>query len=379
MMRFPKIKEYLLFYKMPSFKGFEVIDKYKVEEWDKENNIYLENFSKADRERIGQISNGDNISTKDVEEALRLLRPVKKVSLSSKVKSLGIENEAINDWLFENSYRIVKTCGSASLAKLVARIRAKPKQDIACALSNEGVLFFYITDYNPNTPQPRLRVIFADENIYKNPCDFWQDIKTTGAIANEGGVQLLNGKKPEYLLYRIIKMVTKKEDLVLDFFGGSGTTGAVAHKMGRKYILCEQLDEHIEKEIERLSNVVLGDNTGISEATGWKGGGSFVYCELAKSNQLFVERIEAAKKESELEKIWSEMLATGFISCKIDPAKFSMKDEDFKALSLKDKKRILMDLLDMNQLYVNYCDIDDKTFKISPADKAFTRSFYGDK
>ena len=104
-----------------------------------------------------------------------------------------------------------------------------------------------------------------------------------------------------------------------------------------------------------------------------------MYCELTKSNQQFVERIEAAKKELELEKIWSEMFATGFISCKIDPAKFSMKDEDFKALSLKDKKRILMDLLDMNQLYVNYCDIDDKTFKISPADKAFTRSFYGDK
>ena len=81
----------------------------------------------------------------------------------------------------------------------------------------------------------------------------------------------------------------------------------------------------------------------------------------------------------ELEKIWDEMLATGFISCKIDPSAFSMMDEDFKALSLKDKKRILMDLLDMNQLYVNYCDIDDKTFRVSAADKAFTKSFYGDK
>jgi adenine-specific DNA-methyltransferase len=92
-----------------------------------------------------------------------------------------------------------------------------------------------------------------------------------------------------------------------------------------------------------------------------------------------VERIVAARKDSELKKIWAEMLETGFISCKIDPAKFSMKDEDFKGLSLKDKKRILMDLLDMNQLYVNYCDIDDKAFKVSAADKAFTKSFYGDK
>ena len=92
-----------------------------------------------------------------------------------------------------------------------------------------------------------------------------------------------------------------------------------------------------------------------------------------------MERIEAAEKDPELVKIWDEMLATGFISCKIAPAAFSMKDEDFKALPLVDKKRILMDLLDMNQLYVNYCDIDDKAFKVSAADKAFSRSFYGDK
>ena len=165
----------------------------------------------------------------------------------------------------------------------------------------------------------------------------------------------------------------------MDFFGGSGTTAAVAHKLGRRYILCEQLDKHVDIILRRLKKVIEGEQSGISKRNHWKGGGSFVYCELAKSNQLFVERIEAAKKDSELKKIWSEMLATGFISCKIEPSKFSMKDEDFKALSLKDKKRILMDLLDMNQLYVNYCDIDDKTFKVSAADKEFTKSFYGDK
>ena len=74
-----------------------------------------------------------------------------------------------------------------------------------------------------------------------------------------------------------------------------------------------------------------------------------------------------------------EMFATGFISCKLDPSRFSPDDEDYLALPLKDKKRILMDLLDLNQLYVNYCDMDDKTFKISAADKAFTKSFYEGK
>ena len=224
----------------------------------------------------------------------------------------------------------------------------------------------------------KLRMIDSRLSVTELLSDFWGHISWAG-IAKEGGVKLKNGKKPEKLIKQILELATEKGDIVLDYHLGSGTTCAVAHKMGRRYIGCEQLDYGANDSVVRLVNVINGDATGISEAVGWKGGGSFVYCELAKSNQQFVERIEAAKKESELEKIWSEMLATGFISCKIDPAKFSMKDEDFKSLSLKDKKRILMDLLDMNQLYVNYCDIDDKTFKISPADKAFTRSFYGDK
>lgn len=208
--------------------------------------------------------------------------------------------------------------------------------------------------------------------------DVWTDIKWTG-IAGEGGVKLKNGKKPELLLKRIIEFATDENDLVLDYHLGSGTTAAVAHKMNRRWIGIEQIDYGDNDGVERLKRVVDGDMSGISKLVGWKGGGSFVYCELAKSNQRFVDRIAAAKKDSELEKIWNEMIETGFISCKIDPSKFSMKDEDFKTLSLKDKKRILMDLLDMNQLYVNYCDIDDKTFKVSAADKAFTKSFYGDK
>ena len=214
------------------------------------------------------------------------------------------------------------------------------------------------------------------------PCiqltNIWNDTPYEG-ISKEGGVKLKGGKKPEKLIRRIIEMSSNPGDIVLDFHLGSGTTCAVAHKIGRRYIGVEQLQGQVDKLLVRLPSVISGEQSGISKAVGWKGGESFVYCELAKSNQKFVERIEAAKKDSELEKIWVEILETGFISCKIDPAKFSMKDEDFKVLSLKDKKRILMDLLDMNQLYVNYCDIDDKTFKVSAADKAFTKSFYGDK
>lgn len=224
--------------------------------------------------------------------------------------------------------------------------------------------------------------------LYRNvdgrdvPCmpltDVWADLKWTG-IANEGGVTLKNGKKPELLLKRVLEFATKENDVVLDFHLGSGTTAAVAHKMNRRWIGIEQLDYGENDSYVRMKNVVNGDKTGISKVVNWKGGGSFVYCELAKSNQVFVERIEKAKEDAELKKIWEEMFATGFISCKLDPSKFSPDDAEYLALPLKNKKRILMDLLDLNQLYVNYCDIDDKTFEISDADKAFTKSFYEGK
>ncbi len=214
--------------------------------------------------------------------------------------------------------------------------------------------------------------------------DFWDGSYGTNQRGADEIKQLFGNRafpfaKPELLMMNILSLATDEGDRVLDFCIGSGTTVAVAQKMGRRFVGIDQMDYIWDLAVKRLEKVIKGEACGISKVVNWRGGGSFIYCELAKSNQLFVERIEVAKKDSELVRIWDEMLETGFISCKIDPAKFSMDDEDFKDLSLADKKRILMDLLDMNQLYVNYCDIDDKTFKVSAADKAFTRSFYGDK
>lgn len=122
--------------------------------------------------------------------------------------------------------------------------------------------------------------------------DFWRDISWDG-IAKEGGVKLKNGKKPERLIKRIIGMATDSpEDIVLDFYLGSGTTAAVAHKMGLHYIGIEQLDYGENDSRVRLQNVINGDTTGISPAVQWKGGGSFVYCELADENhQLTDEEI----------------------------------------------------------------------------------------
>ena len=208
--------------------------------------------------------------------------------------------------------------------------------------------------------------------------DFWSHISWAG-IANEGGVKLKNGKKPEKLIKQIFELSTEAGDIVLDYHLGCGTTCAVAHKMGLKYIGCEQLDYGQNDSVVRLNNVINGDTTGISAAVNWHGGGSFVYCELAKLNQNYVDAIEGADTDEELNALLGEILKGGFISSYVDPREIDPKADDFKSLSIDDKKRLLMALLDKNMLYVNYCDMNDETFAISEEDKAFTNSFYKER
>lgn len=95
---------------------------------------------------------------------------------------------------------------------------------------------------------------------------------------------VFDNPKPEQLISRILHIATNKNDLVLDSFGGSGTTGAVAHKMGRRWIMVE-LGDHIHTHIiPRLKKVIDGEDPGgITKAVNWKGGGGFRYYRLAPS------------------------------------------------------------------------------------------------
>ena len=200
-----------------------------------------------------------------------------------------------------------------------------------------------------------------------------------GNCRGEGGVDIEGGKKPEQLLRFLLEYFSDENDLVCDFFGGSGSTFAAAHKLKRRYIGVEQMDYIDEYIVTRMKNVLSGDSTGISKEVNWQGGGSFVYCELAKLNQSTVEEIQAARSKSAVRAIYDKMADSGFISCKVSPSDIAEAAGDFAELSLKDQKRFLMELLDKNFLYVNYCDIDDEEFGIAEDDKAFSRSFYGEE
>lgn len=170
-----------------------------------------------------------------------------------------------------------------------------------------------------------------------------------------------------------LQIATDEDSIVLDFFGGSGTTGQAVLELNkrdngsRKFILVEQMDYIKTATVPRIEAVIKKN-----------GEGSFVYCELAKLNQKYVDSIRQAATDSELLSIFDEMKSTGFISHKINPKLFKDNIELFEELDFDSKKKMLIELLDKNLLYVNYCDIEDEEFAISDSDKEFTRSFYGE-
>ena len=115
---------------------------------------------------------------------------------------------------------------------------------------------------------------------------------------------------------------------------------------------------------------------GISKSVKWQGGGSFIYLELKKYNQIFIEQIEQAKDSNALLKIWEQMKAKSFLNYNVDIQKQDKHIEEFKQIELKQQKEHLVELLDKNQLYVNLSSINDKDFAVSKEEKQVSEVFY---
>lgn len=191
--------------------------------------------------------------------------------------------------------------------------------------------------------------------------------------------------KPESLLAMLIEITSMRDDLILDFHLGSGTTAAAAHKMGRRYIGIEQMDYINDITVPRLQKVIEGEQGGISKDVNWQGGGSFVYAELMELNAYFVHKIQAAQSYEDLEKLFSEMRTEAHLNYQVALENVLSTEYEvdgifqtvaFSDLDLDEQKRLLIGTLDKNQLYVVASDMDDSDLNISESDKAFTRSFY---
>jgi adenine-specific DNA-methyltransferase len=212
-----------------------------------------------------------------------------KVKQSQLRKHFGSDfEEAIEEFVFENADKVVQFASldekSVSKQAVLLKKESEENRGVTYLLERDGKRPYYV--HNGKLilfVKDRLSVIDNELSFSEPITDIWDDVLPND-LHNEGGVEFRKGKKPEKLIQRILLLATNEGDLVLDSFAGSGTTGAVAHKMKRRWILIEN-GEHCHTHIvPRLRKVIDGtDRGGITSAVNWQGGGGFRYFNLAPS------------------------------------------------------------------------------------------------
>lgn len=189
------------------------------------------------------------------------------------------------------------------------------------------------------------------------------------------GKKVFENPKNEYLIEKLLNISTKEGDLVMDFYLGTGTTCSTAHKMKRRYIGIEQMEYIEDITVERMKKVIDGEQGGISQNIGWNGGGSFVFCQLMLNSMSLLTKIDNSDENS-IFAVKDGLYKDKRIVPYILTDDLKLNDENFKLLTLDEKKDVLNKLVDKNQLYVHYSDIDDETYNITKNDKIFNKSFY---
>ncbi|HHF4806685.1 TPA: site-specific DNA-methyltransferase, partial [Haemophilus influenzae] len=212
----------------------------------------------------------------------------------------------------------------------------------------------------------------------------WDDVGTTTNgtqhLKELFRTNIFSNPKPEKLIKRIIELTTNENDIILDYHLGSGTTAAVAHKMNRQYIGIEQMDYIETLAVERLKKVIDGEQGGISKAVNWQGGGEFVYAELAPFNETAKQQILACENSDDIKTLFNELYERYFLKYNVSVDEFSqmINEPEFQSLPLDEQKQMMLEMLDLNQMYVSLSEIDDEQFAgcLNDDDKALSRAFY---
>ncbi|MGP9055420.1 DNA methyltransferase [Lactiplantibacillus plantarum] len=366
----PKLKDSIIIYKKESM----VINKqpYKLKEsWDKEYSKILMNFTNEDRKILDR-----GIKEKDLEVTRKTIESCRLSTLSKEFPDKKNDKK----WLHENAWRIVADKQNTGLDNLLSKSTKFWNGDVSAVSAKQGEITLFRTDkeFGKDT---RVEIVFADNNLTEHVGDLWTDISTSGGFSEEGGVKFPTAKKPEKLLKRLIEMFSKEGDIVLDFFAGSATTLAASLKLNRKFVGIEQMDYIDQISIKRLQNVISGETTGISKDVNWQGGGSFVYAELMEKNQGYLKDVQHAETTKQLENVVNRMIAGGAdFDFRVDVEKV-MQDPEYQAMSLANKKQLMVKVIDKNQLYYAYSDMEDRDVQelMSESDIAFNKSFYGER
>ncbi|WP_231174985.1 site-specific DNA-methyltransferase [Helicobacter pylori] len=356
-----KNAEYILIYSK-NMENFNFIRSlYVAKEWDEHYSIYIDSKTKKRETLLNFLKNRYENLTKD------------------KIIALYNDDKDFRDFIHKNADNIYRDNN--------AEINFNFTQEQESSLNNGEIVEYnqYLIFKNSNNIIRQFLKLSdaigetddfdAKIGLRKIRGDWWGGFyKDMMNINKEANLVWKAGKKPERLIRDILEISTQENDLVLDFFAGSGTTCAVAHKMKRRYIGIEQMDyiETITKE--RLKKVIEGEQGGISKKCDFKGGGSFVYAELKEVNLEIKKQILNAKSAGECLKIFND-LNERFLKrtdCKID----GIHSEEFQNLDLNGQKRIYCALLDSNEDYLNLGDIDEDTWEIDEITKKYNEIFY---
>lgn len=345
---------------------------FRAKDRDKRYNNFITNYS----------DHSSKWNFCSVLDAFSEYKQIKKNKLKKILKD-DFEHE-LEEFIYSNAEKVIQFVflddNSISDAAVKLKYQSKKDPSKVYILEREGKANYYL--YKGKAILfVRDRLIKIGDKYYFGELisDIWADVLPND-IHNEGGVKMRRGKKPEKLLQRIIELITNRGDRVMDFYLGTGTTCAVAHKIGRRYIGIEQLNYGKNDPLVRLNNVIKNkDRSGISKEVKWQGGGNFIYFELAKWNEKAKEKILACKKLQELEDLFDTLYEKYFLNYNLKIKEFKekvIKEDNFKKLSLDEQKKMFLSMLDLNQMYVQKTEMADKRFNINNNDQKLTEEFY---
>ncbi len=294
----------------------------------------------SNKEKFGVKKSLDGFRLKDERGDFKLV-PVDGPGGASKGNPFYIFEGIEGYWRFSKD-KMQKMYEDGLVVKTATGLQQKYYKEKA-ANSKQTVTTWWDENFLTSTATSELKKLMGDA-VFKNP-------------------------KNTNLIKRITELWTEKDDIILDYHAGSGTTAHAVLELNkeddgnRKFILCEQMD-YIETVTTARVKKVMNEHN------------EFIYIELKKYNQNFIEQIESAKDTITVLKIWEEMKAKSFLNYNVDIQKQEEHIEEFKALSLAEQKQHMVELLDKNQLYVNLSSLNDKDFAVSADDKKVTMDFY---
>ncbi len=225
---------------------------------------------------------------------------------------------------------------------------------------------------------------YYEQQVFKN---LWTDKKYFPEFQGTNVIKKLFGKnvftypKSIYLVQDTIKIMTSGNDIILDFFAGSGTTAHAVLDLNkqdggnRQFILCEQMD-YIETVTKARIKKVMENNA--NEIDFNQTNNQFIYMELTPLNQTLIDAITEAENLDRLLKIRDRILQSYFYKYDMNYQQ-ARDDQAFIALDFNDQKQTLITMLDKNQLYVNYSERTDTTFKCNPTDITLSENFYNER